>query len=482
MVASQPSARTPLAQSFAMDARLFDASQTGDVQLLHELLAENPLLLHRVALTSTENPLHVASIAGHVDFVKEIVRLKPDYVEEMNQDGFSPMHIASANGYLEIVREMLRVDNDRRLCRLQGRDEWTPLHYAASRGRVDVIREIVMACPESVEDVTVHGETVIHLAVKCSQFKAINYLVELVAERNKVNILNMKDKHGGDSVLHLATRKKQHQVVEGLVGNETIAGALEVNSVNDRGLTALDLVFPNETGDWEMEAILRGAGVLRAGDIVHSGVQFSNSHSHNHNHTSSETHQLQQEQQEQQMTNRWEFFQFKKGRDSPSDARTALLVIASLVATATFQVGLNPPNGIWQNSSGVNNNGTRSSNEPVHEAGKSIMGSYSEVSFVIFVVLNSIGFYFSLYTMIVLTANFPLQLELQICIIAVYTTYSTAVINIAPSYNTKLFINVFTLVFPFLVGLAAKWARHPVTIRLTKPLGKWILWFFELIW
>ncbi|KAB2629791.1 ankyrin repeat-containing protein [Pyrus ussuriensis x Pyrus communis] len=194
-----------------MDARLFDASQTGDVQLLHQLLAENPLLLHSVALTSTENPLHVASIAGHVDFVKEIVRLKPDYVEEMNQDGFSPMHIASANGYLEIVREMLRVDNDRRLCRLQGRDEWTPLHYAASRGRVDVIREIVMACPESVEDVTVQGETVIHLAVKCSQFKAINYLVEFVAERNKVNILNMKDKHGGDSVLHLATRKKQHQ-------------------------------------------------------------------------------------------------------------------------------------------------------------------------------------------------------------------------------------------------------------------------------
>ncbi|CAN6575572.1 unnamed protein product [Malus baccata var. baccata] len=458
-----------------MDARLFDASQTGDVQLLHRLLAENPLLLHSLALTSTDNPLHVASIAGHVDFVKEIVRLKPDYVEELNRDGFSPMHIASANGHLEIVREMLRVD--RRLCQLNGRDEWTPLHYAASRGRVDVIREMVLACPESVEDVTVQGETVIHLAVKCSQFKAIKFLVELVAEANKVYILNMKDKHG-NAVLHLATLKKQR-----LVGNETIAGALEVNSVNDRGLTALDLVFPNETGDWEMDAILRGAGALKAGDIVHSGVQFSNSHSHNHNHTSSEAHQLQQQQQqEQQKTNRWEYFQFKKGRDSPSDARNALLVVASLVATATFQVGLNPPKGIWQDSSDVNNNGTGSSNEPVHLAGRSIMGSYSEVSFVYFVVFNSIGFYFSLYTMIVLTVNFPLQLELQICIIAVFTTYSTAVANIAPSYNTGLFITVFTSVLPFLVGLAAKWARHPVTIWLTKPLGKWILRFFELIW
>ncbi|KAM1095646.1 hypothetical protein EV2_010801 [Malus domestica] len=460
-----------------MDARMFDACQTGDVQLLHRLLAENPLLLHSLALTSTENPLHVASIAGHVDFVKEIVRLKPDYVEEMNQDGFSPMHIASANGYLEIVKEMLRVDL--RFCRIQGRDEWTPLHYAASRGRVDVIREMVLACPESVEDVTVQGETVIHLAVKCSRFKAIKFLVELIAETNKVNVLNMKDKHG-NTVLHLATLKKQRQVVEGLVGNETIAGALEVNSVNDRGLTALDLVFPNETGDWEMDAILRGAGALKAGDIVHSGVQFSNSHSHNHNHTSSETHQLQQEQQEQQKTNRWEYFQFKKGRDSPSDARNALLVVASLVATATFQVGLNPPNGIWQDSSDVNNNGTRSSNEPVHLAGKSIMGSYSEVSFVVFVVLNSIGFYYSIYTMSVLTSNFPLKLELRICFEAVYYAYSTAVYNIAPSNNTSLYITVFTMVLPFLGPYLVEWARHPVIIRLTKRLRKWILRFFEL--
>ncbi|KAB2630084.1 ankyrin repeat-containing protein [Pyrus ussuriensis x Pyrus communis] len=360
---------------------------------------------------------------------------------------------ACQTGDVQIVREMLRVD--RRLCRLNGRDEWTPLHYAASRGRVDVIREMVLACPESVEDVTVQGETVIHLAVKCSQFKAIKFLVELIAETNKVNVLNMKDKHG-DSVLHLATWKKQHRVVEGLVGNETIAGALEVNSVNDRDLTALDLVFPNETGDWEMEAILRGAGALRAGDIVHSGVQWFSSHSHNH------THGI-------------------RGSSSPSDACTALLVVASLVATATFQVGLNPPNGNWQDSSDVNNNGTGSSNEPAHSAGQSIMGSYSERTFIVFVVLNSIGFYFSLYTMIVLTSNFPLQLELHICIMPIYSTYSTAVVNISPD-NVWIFITVFISVLPFLVGLAAKWARHPVTIWLTKPLGIWIHRFYELIW
>ncbi|PQM39466.1 ankyrin repeat-containing protein BDA1 [Prunus yedoensis var. nudiflora] len=192
-----------------MDIRLFEASHTGDVQLLHKLLAENPLLLHSLALASTENPLHVASIAGHVDFVKEIVRLKPAFVKELNQEGFSPMHIASANGYFEIVRELLKVDPI--LCRLNGRDQWTPLHYAAARGRVDVVGEMVLACPESVEDVTIQGETALHLAVKNSQFEAIKVVVELAIQLRKANVLNMKDKHG-NTALHLATWKKQHQV------------------------------------------------------------------------------------------------------------------------------------------------------------------------------------------------------------------------------------------------------------------------------
>ncbi|KAL6126903.1 hypothetical protein ACLB2K_074948 [Fragaria x ananassa] len=189
--------------------RLFEASQTGNVQVLHQLLAENQLLLHSVSLASRESPLHVAAVAGHVDFVKEIVRLKPAFAEELNQDGFSPMHLAAANGFLEIVRELLTVDS--KLSQLKGRDQLTPLHYAAVRGRVGIIREMVLACPDSVEHVTVQGETVFHLAVRNSQFEAVRVLVTLVREIGKLNVLQMKD-HLGNSVLHLATWKKQHQV------------------------------------------------------------------------------------------------------------------------------------------------------------------------------------------------------------------------------------------------------------------------------
>ncbi|CAB4301595.1 unnamed protein product [Prunus armeniaca] len=335
----------------------------------------------------------------------------------MSNDGFCPIHIASANGYLEIVRELLKVDP--RLSQLKGRDEWTPLHYAASRGRVDVIREMALSCQESVADVTIQGETALNLAVKCSQFEAIKALVELVREMNKV--------------------------------------PLEVNNVNHSGLTPLDLllIFPSEAGDREMEAILRGAGAMRAGDVVHSGVP---SHNHPHFPMESDTNPLQQPD------NLVEFVEFKKGRDSPSDPRNALLVVTVLVATATYQVAANPPGGVWQDAV-LNKNGTTSntSNASTHYAGTDIPGSYYPAFFIAFAVFNSIGFSMSLHMIKILTTNFPLQLELHVCIVAMYFTYCSSVLTVAPGAGLySLFL--LTPALPRMLQLAAKCARPLVNI------------------
>ncbi|CAL5362675.1 unnamed protein product [Camellia sinensis] len=174
-----------------MDRRLIEAAQMGNVDLLLNLIKYDPLILHSASLAEEETPLHIASMAGHLNFVQQILTLRPKFATELNQDGFSPLHVASGNGYLEIVKELLKVDCD--LCAVRGREKRIPLHYAAIKGRIHVMKELLAASPDSVEHVTVRGETALHLAVKKNQIEGLRVLVEHIKDFKKVGVLNMKD-------------------------------------------------------------------------------------------------------------------------------------------------------------------------------------------------------------------------------------------------------------------------------------------------
>ncbi|XP_052295463.1 ankyrin repeat-containing protein BDA1-like [Citrus sinensis] len=434
-----------------MDRRLIAAALTGDVQNLQQLFVENPLILHTPAFASAGNPLHVASAYGHIDFVKEIIRLKPDFAKEVNQDGFSPMHMASANGQIDVVRGLMKFDQ--KLCHLQGPERKTPLHFAAIKGRVDVVSEMLSAYGECAEDVSVQRETVLHLAVKNNQFEVVRALVDWIRDVKKENILNMKDKQG-NTALHLATWKRECQAIELLLSHGANAsGGLEVNATNHSGLTALDVLlsFPSEAGDREIEEIFWSAGAMRMRDLTLSPIRSPEPYGQ-----TSVDNCISTEANLRQPNDLMEYFKFKNGRDSPGETRSALLVVAVLVATTTFQFGVNPPGGVWQEYYKPDRkNGTTSGK--AYSAGQSILGSTDPVGFGIFIFFNSVGFSLSIEMIRILTTNFPLQLEL--CFFAMYVTYTNAVITIAPD-GMSLFVTLTVAIMPAVIALAAYLLRQ----------------------
>ncbi|XP_076916124.1 uncharacterized protein LOC143575718 [Bidens hawaiensis] len=153
-----------------MDRWLMQAAWNGDVDHLPKELDRNPSTLHAVALEGSETPLHLACFTGHLNFAETVIKLRPEFCSELNQDGFSPLHIAAACGHVNIVKEILKVDLG--LCLIKGKNRKIPLHLAVVKGKIDVIRELLLSSVDSIECAMAQGETSLHLAVKNNQFES----------------------------------------------------------------------------------------------------------------------------------------------------------------------------------------------------------------------------------------------------------------------------------------------------------------------
>lgn len=250
--------------------------------------------------------------------------------------------------------------------------------------------------------------------------------------------------------------KKSLQVVELLLSHGANAsGGLEVNATNHSGLTALDVLlsFPSEAGDREIEEIFWSAGAMRMRDLTLSPICSPEPYGQ-----TSVDNCISTEANLRQPNDLMEYFKFKKGRDSPGETRSALLVVAVLVATTTFQFGVNPPGGVWQEYYKPDRKNSTTSGK-AYSAGQSILGSTDPVGFGIFIFFNSVGFSLSIEMIRILTTNFPLHLELQLCFFAMYVTYTNAVITIAPD-GMSLFVTLTVAITPAVIALAAYLLRQ----------------------
>ncbi|KAM7508866.1 hypothetical protein LguiA_019319 [Lonicera macranthoides] len=362
-----------------MDKRLFEAAWTGNVEYLFELLKENRYMLEVVALAGGETPLHIACLAGHLGFVKEILKMKKEFAMELNQDGFAPLHIAAANGRVEIVKEILKIDCN--LCQLKGREGMIPLHSGVIKGRVDVIKELISVSVDSIANTTARRETALHLAVKNNQFEAFRLLVDHLKQFKKEDLLNEKDGQG-NTIFHLAVSRKQYQ-----------AGAVKAEDLHS---------LP--------EVVIAKERIKSTNNEINEQPPTNQARS--------------------RATQLLEYFQYNHIKDSQSDVRNILLVVVILIATATYQAVLSPPGGVWQDDIPSN-----------HTAGKMIMGTKNPAIYGLFLLFNSIGFFTSLLMINVLTTGFPMRFELHLSILALTMTYDVCMTEMAPNkFLNRLFV------------------------------------------
>ncbi|XP_019055295.1 PREDICTED: ankyrin repeat-containing protein ITN1-like [Nelumbo nucifera] len=369
-----------------MESRIHEAALKGSVACLLELLEEDPLILDRTIDTDarmSETPLHVAAMLGHVDLARELLTRKPQLASGLNAKGSSPLHLASAKGYLQIVRDLISISPENCLARDQGGR--TPLHLAAMKGRVAVLDELIRAKPEASRvPLTSRGETVLHLCVKHNRLEALKLLLEKDDES-----VNWKDEDG-NTILHLAVVKKSIRTIRFLLANTRV----EVNSLNANGCTALDVLAkgPGDAKDTTIYQILEGTGALRAKDIppAAAGDEIPTAK------TSSTNKQVKKPKPEKKRQTDW------LGRK-----KSALMVVASLIATVAFQGVIAPPGGVWQDDLTTDSNGNPV--EKPHFAGTSVLAYNIPIAYGQYIIFNTLGFLASLSIILLLVSGLPLK-------------------------------------------------------------------------
>ncbi|KAF8038382.1 hypothetical protein BT93_B1040 [Corymbia citriodora subsp. variegata] len=348
----------------ARESRLHLAIEHDNVDELHNLIVEEPELLDRISKHPFPNtPLHIAAAAGKIDVAMELAILKPSFAQKLNPEGYSPMHLALQYEQYHIVRALMTTNP--RLIRVRGRGGITPLHFVAQR-KVDdekeneklmeLLAEFLVACKSSIEDLTNQYETAVHVAVKNHNLEAFKVLFIWLRRVDMMEILNWKDKDG-NTVLHIAVSENQPKIIKLLIPH------VDIDVRNFQNKKALDIFQGNSSGDEYL--VIRFRRWLGRQVFPNSSLsKFS--------------------MKEPTFFERLKTFiglQNQSGRD-------IILIVASLVAIATYQAALTPPGGYWQDDSS-------NAVEKSHEAGTIILtGS----SLFLFTVLNSLAFLISIIT------------------------------------------------------------------------------------
>ncbi|KAF5944338.1 hypothetical protein HYC85_018415 [Camellia sinensis] len=194
-----------------MDPDLRGTARAGNINDLYAIIQSKPDILDKELFVET--PLHVAASPGETNFALEILRLKPSF----RRKRLSPLHLALQNKHSDTVRRLVKFDS--KLIRVKGREGLTPLHFVAKTDdqlsfadqKVDLLSKFLDVCSSSINDVTIHEETALHIAVKSSSFYTLQFLLIWLQKTYKGEVLCLTDE-GGKATLCCILRCPFHNL------------------------------------------------------------------------------------------------------------------------------------------------------------------------------------------------------------------------------------------------------------------------------
>ncbi|KAG5046956.1 Ankyrin repeat-containing protein BDA1 [Glycine soja] len=234
--------------------------------------------------------------------------LKPSLSQKQNPEGFTPIHLALQHGQERIPLCLVQFNKD--LIQLKGRDDFIPLHLASQKEEAD--DELSYLHLKVGTDVAEDGiPPPLHLASRMGETELLDKFLEVCPD--SIEDVNTRS----ETALHIIAAK--HGRYRAL---KVLFRWLVRNSKED------DRQFIRTTTlNWKDE---KGNSILHVA-ALYNRIKVA---------TKSRAHLVRS---------------FPKRRYMTQEECNAYLVVTTLIATATYQVALSPPGGLYQTHVGTNN-------------------------------------------------------------------------------------------------------------------------------
>uniref|UniRef100_A0A803LJU9 PGG domain-containing protein n=1 Tax=Chenopodium quinoa TaxID=63459 RepID=A0A803LJU9_CHEQI len=237
--------------------QFFSAVESGDLQSLHQIinkLAEDDERASIPALMALQNgsgetALFIAAMNNLVEVFSYLLGFCDVRIAMIRSKSDSnAFHIAAKRGHLEIVRQMLNIWPE--FCMSCDSSNTSPLYSAAVQDHLEVVNAILDTDDSAARIVRKNGKTALHNVARYGCLDMVKILVE-----RDPGIVSIKDKKG-QTALHMAAKGQDPAIIEELLLADCSIVCLllsytsiEVNAINNQQETAMDIASKLQYGE-----------------------------------------------------------------------------------------------------------------------------------------------------------------------------------------------------------------------------------------